>query len=212
MKRNLIAAALAAAFFAAPAAAQQQSTQRGMMGGGGGEGMMGQSATGGPARGGMEEMMGGGSAGRGGTGSGMMGGGTEGSGSGSGMTGGMMGAGMTGSGMMGGGMGAGMGHGASLADLGLTEEQAKQARAIRDETRKKQWELMGRMMEQESRIGEAFGAQGTDRAAAEKAFKEMNALREQMFAARLDAQQKFEALLTPEQRAKLRSRTGGGMM
>lgn len=147
---------------------------------------------------------------------GMMGGGYgagagEAYGSGYGM--GMMGPGTTGGMMSGAMMSGGMGYGALFQDLGLTEEQARQARAIRDETRNKQWDLMGQMMQERTRMQDAVGERGVDRAAAEKAFKQMNALREQMFAARLDAQQKLEGVLTPEQRAKLRSRGhGGGMM
>jgi Spy/CpxP family protein refolding chaperone len=132
---------------------------------------------------------------------------------------GMMGQGMMGGGMMGGGMmgrgmmGHGMGPGAMLEDLALSEEQQSKVEKIHDEMRQKHWELMGRMMQEGNQMRDAFGAKGVDRAAAERAFKRMNELREQMFAARLDAHAKVEGLLAPEQRAKLRQRMrGGGMM
>jgi Spy/CpxP family protein refolding chaperone len=199
MKRNLIAAAIAAALFSMPAWAQQAGQERGMMG----QGMMGGGTTG---QGMMGGGMMGGMTGQGMTGQGMMGGGLMGRGMGHGMMGGGMMGGMMRSAMMGGGMGAG----ALVADLRLTEEQANKAQAIHDETRRKQWELMGRLMDEGSRMRDAFRASGTDRAAAEKAFKQINALREQMFAAHLDAQQKLEGVLTPEQRTRLRERVHGG--
>ncbi len=219
MKRNLIAAAIAAALLSTSAWAQQAGMDDhhpdkqiahsgpargatgpaaggGMMGGGTtGQGMMGGGTTG-------QGMMGGGTTGRGASGS-MMGGGTTGQGM---MGGGMMGHGMMGSAMMGRGMGAG----ALVDDLGLSDEQRSSVQRIHDEARLKQWDLMGRMMQEEIRLRDAFGGPGTDRAASEKAFKQMNAVREQMFVARLDAQEKLEAALTPEQRAKLRQRVRGG--
>ena len=137
------------------------------------------------------------------------------------MGGGMMGQGMMGQDMMGGGMMGGgmmgsgmmrqrMGPGAMLEDLSLSEEQQSKVQRIHDDVQLKQWDLMGRMMQERNHMRDAFGASGTDRAAAEKAFKRMNELREQMFAARLDAHAKLEAALTPEQRAKLRQRMRGG--
>jgi len=128
---------------------------------------------------------------------------------------GMMGSGMMSPGMMGGGMMQhGGGPGAMLEKLGFTEEQQSKIQKIHDEMRQKHWDLMGRMMQEGNHLRDAFGASGTDRAAAEKAFKRMNELREQMFAGRLDAQAKLETELTPEQRAKRRQhmRRGGWMM
>lgn len=185
MKRNLIAAAIAAALLSTSAWAQQAGMDD--------HHPDKQIAHSGPARGATGPAAGGGMMGGGTTGQGMMGGG-------------MMGHGMMGSAMMGRGMGAG----ALVDDLGLSDEQRSSVQRIHDEARLKQWDLMGRMMQEEIRLRDAFGGPGTDRAASEKAFKQMNAVREQMFVARLDAQEKLEAALTPEQRAKLRQRVRGG--
>ncbi|MBI2751917.1 MAG: Spy/CpxP family protein refolding chaperone [Betaproteobacteria bacterium] len=187
MKRDLIAASVAAILVAAPAWGQQADHEK--------------HHPGEPATQVAPGMMGGG-----GMESGMMGGGMM----GPGMMAGMMSPGMMGGAMM----GQRMGPGAMLADLGLTEEQQSKIQKIHDQMRQSNWDLMGRMMQERNHLRDAFGASGTDRAAAEKAFKRMNELREQMFAGRLDAQAKLEAELTPEQRAKLRQhmRRGGWMM
>jgi len=192
MKRTLMATCAATVFLAASGWAQQAEHEKHHPGG--------QPAQAAPAPGG-------GPTGPGMMGPGMMGGGMMGPG--------MMGPGTMGPGMMGGGMMRhGAGPGAMLENLGLTEDQQSKVQKIHDEVRQHHWDLMGRMMQEGNHMRDAFGASSTDRAAAEKAFKRMNELREQMFAGRLDAQAKLEAVLTTEQRAKLRQhmRRGAWMM
>lgn len=140
------------------------------------------------------------------------------------MAGGMMGQGMSGPGMMERGMprggmmgpgmmGQGMGTGAVFEGVELPEAQQAKLRKIHDELRDRNWAAMGQMMKEGSRMRELFAAPTLDRAAAEAAHRRMSALREQMFMAQLDAHAQVEALLAPEQRAKLRQRMrGGGMM
>ena len=185
MKRSLIAAATAATLIAAPVWAQKQEGYEAHHPGG----KPPAQATPAPGGGAM--------------GSGMMGGGMMGQG--------MMGGGMMGRGMMGGGMmGQGMGPGGMLEGLSLSDEQQSKVQGIHDETHQKHWDLMGKMMQEGNKMRDALAAARTDRAAAEAAFKRMNELREQMFAARLDAHAKLDAVLAPEQRAKLRQRMRGG--
>lgn len=134
---------------------------------------------------------------------------------------GMMGPGMVGPGMMERGMprgrmmgpgmmGQGMGPGAMLDGLDLTEEQQTKVQKTHDELRDRHWESMGQMMKEGSRMRDLFAAPKMDRSALEAAHRRMSALREQMFMAQLDAHAQLEALLTPEQRAKLRQRMRGG--
>lgn len=199
MNRALIAAPLAALFFAMPAWAQQSDHEKHHPGEppvatapdnavkaprAAGPGMMGC------------PMMAGGMMEQGTMGPGMMGRGMP--------RGGMMGPGMT---------GQGMGPGAMLDGLGLSDEQQATLQKIHEGVRDRNWESMGQMMKEGSRMRELFAAPMFDRAAAEATHKRMGALREQMFMAQLDAHAQVEALLAPEQRAKLRQRMrGGGMM
>ena len=150
----------------------------GMMGGGYGGGMMGYGHPG---------MMGGG------YGGGMMGYGHP----------GMMGGGY-GGGMMG-GYGMGPGYGRALQrQLDLTDDQRKKLDAIHDDLAKSQWDTAGRMHTEMASMRELMLAEPRDRAALEAAFKRMNGLREQRFAAMLAARDQIDGVLTPEQRAKLR--------
>jgi Spy/CpxP family protein refolding chaperone len=196
MKRKLIAAAAAAAFFAAPAGAHGP----GMSGGGMmmGPEMMGPGMMGGYGPQGMGPgMMGPGMMGPGMMGQGMMGQGMMGQG--------MMGQGMMGQGMMGGGMmGGGMmgGHPA----VKLSDEQRSKISAIQRETSRKQWELMGKMHEQQLHMHDLFES-GKDDAAARKAYDEMSDAHKQMFQNMLEARKRIDAVLTDEQRKQLK---GGG--
>ncbi|MBI3056139.1 MAG: hypothetical protein HYY77_19175, partial [Betaproteobacteria bacterium] len=74
-------------------------------------------------------------------------------GMGPGMMGGMMGAGMMGGHGAGYGMGPGMmgGYGPE-ADLNLTAEQRGKIAKIRDDARRKQWDLMGKMHDERSQM------------------------------------------------------------
>jgi len=160
----------------------------GMMGPGMGPGMMGQGY--GPG------MMGPGMMGQG-YGPGMMGPGTMGYG--------MMGQGM-GPGMMGGMMGPGMMYGANpYAALDLSAEQRAKISAIQEQLWRKRWDLMGRMHEERYHMHQLMSGVVTDDAAARKAYQAMADAHKQMFDAMLAAHKQIDAVLTKEQRDKLKS-------
>ncbi|MBW4047371.1 MAG: periplasmic heavy metal sensor [Proteobacteria bacterium] len=124
----------------------------------------------------------------------------------------MMGGGYGGNGMgpwmMGGGYGScGMGpgmrrHGAGAA-LGLTDAQQKKIATIEDAQFKKQWTLMPQMHAAMLASSRAFEAGTIDVDAAMKSAKAMEDLRLQMLRNHLEAIKQMDAVLTPEQRAKL---------
>jgi Spy/CpxP family protein refolding chaperone len=140
-----------------------------------------------------------------GMGQGMMGGGGGGYGMGPGMMGGNGpgGYGMMGPGMMGGGYGL-----EALAGLDLSAEQRKQIAQIQEETAKARWQLMGSMHEQDYHMYGMMGMGSLDEAAARKAFDAMAATRKAMFELSLGARKRVDAVLTPEQREKLRKYWG----
>jgi Spy/CpxP family protein refolding chaperone len=141
-----------------------------------------------------------------GMGPGMMGGGY---GYGGGMGPGMMGGYGMGPGMGGGygygGMGPGMmgyGFGPPFADLSA-EQQGRIAK-IQDETRKKQWQWMGMMMDEQAKLRDMYNMPKRDSAAIGKAYEKMGELQRQMFESSLDAHKRMEAVLTKEQRENMR--------
>jgi Spy/CpxP family protein refolding chaperone len=119
-----------------------------------------------------------------------------------------------GPGMMG-GMGGPMGlpNARALAALDLTDAQRKQLVAIEDETRKKNWTSMGAMHDEMAKVRDAFWVgEKRDRAAILAGNKRMFDIRQQMLETSLDAADRIEQVLTPQQRAQLKKHAGPGWM
>jgi Spy/CpxP family protein refolding chaperone len=111
--------------------------------------------------------------------------------------GGMMGGyGMGGDGMMG-------GYG-SRADLHLTSEQRSKIAKIQDDVRRKHWDLMGKMQDERSQMNEQYNADPRDDAALSKSYRTMSELRQQMFDSSLAARKQMDAVLSAEQREKMK--------
>lgn len=194
--RHLVAAGLLTLALA-PGLAPAQPYGHGMGGWHGGHMMQGGGMMGGMGPGFMSGdcPMGGGMGmmGRGMMGPGMMGPGM-----------GMMGPGMMGPGMM----GPGMMHG-----LDLTAEQRTEMRRIRQEMRRQHWDTMGRLMEAHEELQELLAADEPDPAAVGEAHARIAELKRPMIEARIRAMNDMRALLTDEQRERLRSGPRGpGMM
>ena len=128
-----------------------------------------------------------------GMGGGMMGGCGYGPGMG---FGGMMGPGMMGPGMMG-------VAGPALAALGLDEAQRNEVVKIGDELRKKRWAVAGQMQDEMAKIRDAAWSGKRDRASILAAHKRMSELGQQQLESSLDAADRIDKVLTPEQRQQL---------
>ena len=135
-------------------------------------------------------------------------------GMGPGMMGGGYGAGYgagygMGPGMMGGGYGAGYGMGSGLAgygsraDLKLTAEQRGKIAKIENDVRRKHWELMGKIQDEQSQMSERDLSDPSSDAALSKGYRNISELRHQMFDLSLSARRQIDSVLTKEQREKL---------
>ena len=140
----------------------------------------------------------------------MMGGNGSGYGMGTGMMGGNgSGYGM-GSGMMGGygsryGMGSEMlGNHAQRSDLNLTTEQRGKIGKIQENVRRKHWDLMGKMQDEEMMMNEQYNSDNRDDSAISNSYRKMSEFRRQMFDLSLSARSQIDAVLTKEQREKQR--------
>lgn len=113
-----------------------------------------------------------------------------------------------GPGMMGGGYG--MGHGMmgyrDYRELSLSSEQRTKITQIRKATRAKQWALMDDMMDAQDALQDLYDADKQDSAAINKQYKVIEDLRRQMVDNSVDANNRVNAILTKEQREKLRER------
>lgn len=119
---------------------------------------------------------------------------------------GMMGGYGRGNGMMGGfGYGSMMGLGGPLYQLDLNEQQLAKINQIQDETRRKNWSVMGKLLDENAHMRDLFLAEKRDPAAIGKQAMKIADLRRQMLEASVDARNRAEALLTKEQKEQLRS-------
>jgi Spy/CpxP family protein refolding chaperone len=101
--------------------------------------------------------------------------------------------------MMGGGMGYGM-----LYALNLSPDQWNKVNAIQEDLAKKQWDLAGKMREEGYKLRNLMAAEKRDRSAITGQYKKLQDLRTQSFQARLEANEKFDGVLTKDQRSQLR--------
>jgi Spy/CpxP family protein refolding chaperone len=139
---------------------------------------------------------------------------------GQGWGGGMMGPGMMygwgqGRGMMGPGMMYGWGQGQGMGPggmhgygpggmLDLDESQQKKMAQIQQELSKKHWELMRKMDEENAKLRDLYSKDKRDPQAIGKQLQRFYDLRRQMTVSSLEAQNRMEAILTPEQKKRLR--------
>ena len=115
-----------------------------------------------------------------------------------------------GPGMMGGfgpdyGMGSGtmFGYG-TRSDLNLSAEQRSKIAKIQNDVRRKHWEIMGKMQDEQAQMNEQYESDQRDDAALSKSYRKMSELRQQMFDLSLSAQKQIDAVLTKEQRDKMK--------
>lgn len=106
------------------------------------------------------------------------------------------------------GMGPGMmGDYGPQSNLNLSVEQRGKIAKIQGDARHKQWELMGKMQEEQAQMNEQYYSDNRDDAAVSKNYRKVSELRHEMFDLSLSTQKQTDAVLTKEQRSK--SRQGG---
>jgi len=148
-----------------------------------------------------------------GPGSGMMGPG------GYGMGPGMMGYGdyETGPGMMGpcmmGGYGDyGIGPGTTggyglgqISRLGLSDQQRDEFTKLRDQLRRQHWDIMGKIMDERSKLSDLYAEDKPDAGKIGAVYDDIAKLQKEMVQTRLDAWNKIQDVLTPQQREQLKA-------
>ncbi|MEW6330499.1 MAG: Spy/CpxP family protein refolding chaperone [Pseudomonadota bacterium] len=146
----------------------------------------------------------------GGGGMGMMGGGMMdmmmGGGPGGGM--GMMGMGGPGMGMMGGGMMGGMGP---VWMLDLSDEQRDKIEKIQDDTRRKNWDTYGKIMDEQAKLRDLYTGETVDPKKVGAAYAGIAKLQQQVIESGVEAHNRVQAVLTKEQKEQLRQWRRGGM-
>ena len=118
-----------------------------------------------------------------------------------------------GPGMMG-HQGHGLGHGQGmmqgargqfLQQLGLNDDQRMEIARIREETRRKNWDVLGQIQSERFKLREMVRGDKVDPNAAVEQKRKVDDLKRQVMRSRLEARNQVLTLLTPEQRDKARS-------
>lgn len=117
---------------------------------------------------------------------------------------GMMGGYGYGPGMMGGYGGPGWGRGGGFASLDLTEEQREKLAAIREQARSRSWGAMGQVRAEQFKLRELLRADPVNAAAVVEQQQKVDELRRQLLKSRIEARNEIAALLTPEQKKRMR--------
>lgn len=127
---------------------------------------------------------------------------------------GMMGQGMMGQGMMGHRMmGQGMMRGYGPMGLpDLKEDQQRKISAIYEDMHKKRWDLMSRMQGEYATLRGLYAADQRDPTAIGNQYRRIGDLRRQMAELSVDTSNRMEAVLTKDQKERLRSYGPGWMM
>jgi Spy/CpxP family protein refolding chaperone len=117
-----------------------------------------------------------------------------------------------GPGMMGGyGMGPGMTGAGPLVGLELTREQQKQMVRIETELGKHNWALQGKIIDARGELLELYADETPDPKKIGAVYGKIFDLRRQMIEAAIEAKNRQRAVLTEEQREKLRAGSYGGI-
>jgi Spy/CpxP family protein refolding chaperone len=81
-----------------------------------------------------------------------------------------------------------MGGYGARPDLDLNAAQRSKVARIRDDVRRRQWELMGKMHDEQSQMNDQYASDARDDAALSKSYQNLSELRHQMFDLSLSAQ------------------------
>ena len=109
------------------------------------------------------------------------------------------------------GMGPGMmGDYGPQSNLNLSAEQRGKIAKIQENARRKQWELMGKMEDEQAHMNDQYYSDDRDDDAVSKNYRKMSELRQQMFDLSLSTRKQTDAVLTKEQHGKS-WRNGYGM-
>jgi len=105
------------------------------------------------------------------------------------------------------GRGPGMmqGNRGRLRALGLSEDQRAKVGRIMEETRRKNWDVLGQIQSERFKLREMVRGDNVDPNAAVEQKRKVDDLKREVMRSRLEARNQVLALLTPEQREKARA-------
>jgi Spy/CpxP family protein refolding chaperone len=101
----------------------------------------------------------------------------------------------------------GMMWGASA--LKLSDEQRTKINHLLDEHRKQDWEVMGKIMDEEATLRDLYASETPDPKQVGAQYAVIAKLRQQLVESNVETSNRVQALLTPEQKSQYRQGRGG---
>jgi Spy/CpxP family protein refolding chaperone len=108
------------------------------------------------------------------------------------------------------GMGPGMGMG-PVWMLDLTEEQRGKIQKIQDDTRRKNWDTWGKIMDEQAKLRDLYAGETVDAKKVGAVYGGIAKLHQQVIEASVEAHNRVQAVLTGEQKEQLKQWSRGGM-
>lgn len=99
-----------------------------------------------------------------------------------------------------------------LTMLDLTNEQRAQIDKIQNETRSRNWDALGKVMDAQAKLRELYAADTLDAKAIGAAYASLAKSQQQIIEAQAEAINRMHAVLTAEQREQLKKQPQRGMM
>ena len=103
-----------------------------------------------------------------------------------------------------------------ISRLDLTDQQRDEINKLRDQLRRKHWDIMGKMMDERSKLRDLYAEDKPDAEKIGAVYDEIAKLRKEMVQTRIETGNKIQDMLTPQQQEQLKTwrqgrwRTGGG--
>ena len=105
----------------------------------------------------------------------------------------------TGPGIMG---GYGLGQ---ISRLDLTDQQRDEINKLRDQLRRKHWDIMGKMMDERSKLRDLYAEDKPDAGKIGAVYDDIAKLQKKMVQTRVDSWNKIQDVLTPQQQEQLKA-------
>jgi Spy/CpxP family protein refolding chaperone len=91
-----------------------------------------------------------------------------------------------------------------FAGLDLTDDQRQKLAALGEQSRRRNWDAMGQLRSEQFKLHELLRADPVNASAVADQQGKVDGLRRQVLKSRVEARNEMAAVLTPEQRKKLR--------
>jgi len=92
-----------------------------------------------------------------------------------------------------------------VSRLDLSDQQRDQINKLRDQLRRQHWDIMGKMMDERSKLQDLYAEDKPDPEKIGAVYDEIAKLQKEMVQTRIETRNKIQDVLTPQQREQLKT-------